>query len=186
MKRFEIIDTPIQDLKIISRQRLGDSRGFISRLFCFDELRDAGYSAPIAQINHSFSQHRGTVRGMHFQYPPRAEIKLVSCIKGAVWDVAVDIRQNSSTFLHWYAYELSVDNNCAFLIPEGFAHGFQVLSEGAELIYLHSDIYVPEAEGGLNPNDPMLAIDWPLKITEKSQRDSERPHLDTNFKGLLL
>ena len=125
MKRLAIADLPLAGLKRIERQRLGDARGFLSRLFCAEELAAAGWSKPIAQINQTFTAKRGTVRGLHFQYPPHAEMKLVSCLRGEVWDVAVDVRAGSKTFLRWHAERLSADNGCALLIPEGFAHGFQ-------------------------------------------------------------
>ncbi len=186
MSRFTVFDTPIADLKIIERQHLGDSRGFLSRLFCADELAVAGWHKPIVQINQTLTQKQGTVRGMHFQRPPQAEIKLVTCLRGAIWDVAVDLRARSPTFLQWHAEELSAANNRALLIPEGFAHGFQTLSDGCELLYFHSAIYTPAAEAGVNPKDPMLSIAWPLAITGLSTRDANHPMLDQQFKGLIL
>lgn len=186
MSRFTILDTPIADLKIVERQQLGDSRGFLSRLFCADELAVAGWYKPIIQINQTFTQKQGTIRGMHFQRPPHTEMKLVTCLRGAIWDVAVDLRAGSPTFLQWHAEELSAANHRALLIPEGFAHGFQSLSGDCELIYLHSEAYAPEAEAGLNPQDPMLSISWPLGITELSARDAQHPMLDHQFKGVTL
>jgi dTDP-4-dehydrorhamnose 3,5-epimerase len=184
MKRFTIFDTPIADLKIIERQKLGDSRGFLSRLFCAKELSAAGWRKPIAQINQTITKKQGTIRGMHFQHPPYAEIKLVTCLRGAIWDVAVDIRAGSPTFLQWHAEELSDANQRAMLITEGFAHGFQTLSNECELIYLHSMAYTQEAETGLNPKDPMLSITWPRAITELSARDALHPMLDHRFRGV--
>ena len=172
MSRFEIVDTPLPGLKLVRRQRLGDSRGFLARLFCADELAAAGWTGPIAQINHTFTARQGTVRGLHFQRPPHAEAKLVSCLRGRVWDVAIDVRQGSSTFLQWHAQELSADNGLALLIPAGFAHGFQALSDDVELLYCHSAAHAPHAEAGLNPQDPRLAIAWPVPITELSTRDA--------------
>lgn len=186
MSRFIILDTFIDDLKIIERQQLGDGRGFLSRLFCAEELAAAGWRKSIAQINHTFTQKSGTVRGMHFQHPPHAEMKLVTCLRGAIWDVAVDLRAGSSTFLQCHTEELSAANHRALLIPEGFAHGFQTLSDGCELIYLHSAAYVPEAEAGLNPQDPMLAIPWPGAIAEMSDRDAQHPLLGHQFKGVTV
>ena len=174
------------DLKIVERQQLGDSRGFLSRLFCAEEIAAAGWHKPIAQINQTLTQKQGTIRGIHFQRPPYAEMKLVSCLRGAVWDVVVDLRAGSPTFLQWHAEELSAANHRALLIPEVFAHGFQALSADCELIYLHSRAYVPDAEAGLNPNDPMLSIIWPLAITELSARDAQHPMVDHQFKGMTL
>lgn len=186
MSRFTILDTPIADLKIVERQQLGDSRGFLSRLFCAEELAAAGWHKPIAQINQTLTQKQGTIRGMHFQRLPHAEMKVVTCLRGAIWDVAVDLRAGSPTFLQWHAEELSAANHRALLIPEGFAHGFQTLSDDCELIYLHSRAYTPKAEAGLNPKDPMLSIIWPLTITELSVRDAQHPLLDHQFKGVTL
>lgn len=184
MSRFAITPLPLAGLRRVTRQRLGDARGFLSRVFCADDLREAGWTRPIAQINHTFSARQGTLRGMHFQRPPHGEMKLVSCLRGEVWDVAVDLRAGSPTFLRWHAERLSADNAHALLIPEGFAHGFQALSDDVELLYCHSAPYVPAAEGGLNPRDPRLGIPWPLAIQEISERDARHPMLDAGFGGL--
>jgi len=128
---------------------------------------------------------RGTVRGLHFQHPPHAEMRLVSCIRGEVWDIALDIRRGSQTFMRWHAQNLSAANNCALLIPQGFAHGFQTLSDDAELIYCHSAPYNAAAEGGLNPQDPSLAIAWPLPIADLSARDAQHSMLDKAFTGIV-
>ncbi len=186
MSRLHVIDLPMSGLKLLRRQRLGDSRGFLSRLFCAEELASAGWVKPIAQINHTYTAKRGTVRGMHYQCPPYAEMKLVSCLRGEVWDVAVDIRADSPTFLHWHAEHLSADNGCALLIPEGFAHGFQSLSDAVELIYCHSTAYDAVAEAGLNPQDACLAINWPLAINELSTRDAGRPMIVNDLEGVRL
>lgn len=184
MSRFTITDLPLAGLKRVQRQRLGDNRGFLARLFCAEELAAAGWAKPIAQINHTFTAKRGTVRGMHFQRPPHAEMKLVSCIRGEVWDVAVDLRVGSSTFLHWHAERLSAENGCALLIPEGFAHGFQALTDDVELFYCHSEAYAAEVEGGLHPNDPRLGIAWPLAIAELSARDAGHALITSDFEGV--
>lgn len=186
MNRFTIQSTPLFGLQVITRQMLGDHRGFLSRLFCADELAQAGWTKPIAQINHTYTAKKGTVRGLHFQHPPHAEMKLVSCIKGEVWDVAVDLRAGSPTFLHWYAEVLSANNHKALLIPEGFAHGFQTLTNDVEMLYCHSEAYCRGAEAGLNPQDPRLAIDWSLPITELSARDQQHSIISKNFTGLVL
>ena len=186
MRLLTIFDLPPPGLKRIERRRLGDSRGFLTRLFCANELRHAGWSGLVAQINHTYTARRGTVRGLHFQHPPHAEMKLVSCIRGGVWDVAVDLRHGSPTFLRWHAERLSADNNLALLIPEGFAHGFQALSDDTELIYCHSAPYAPDAESGLNVSDPRLAIAWPLPLDGLSARDEKLPFLDDTFAGVAL
>lgn len=186
MTRFEIQSTPLDGLAIVQRKAVGDDRGFLSRLFCSKELASAGWTWQISQINHTATAASGTVRGMHFQLPPKAEAKLVSCIRGAVWDVAVDLRQSSPTFLQWHAEELSATNNRALLIPPGFAHGFQTLQDDCELIYFHSEPYDPSLERGLNPRDPRLAIPWPLEITNISPRDVAHPMIKSEFQGVLL
>lgn len=185
MSRFKVSDLPLDGLKLVERKYLGDGRGFLSRLFCSEELVEAGFSWPIAQINQTHTQKCGTVRGMHFQQPPHSEIKLVSCLRGAVWDVAVDIRFGSPTFLNWHAEELSAENRRALLIPEGFAHGLQTLSDDAELLYCHSAAYNAEFEDGLNPRDSTLHIDWPLEIIELSDRDANQPALTSQFSGIV-
>lgn len=179
MSRFTVSNLPLAGLKLVERQRIGDSRGFLSRLFCAEELAAAGWAKPIAQINHTYTAMRGTVRGMHFQRPPHTEMKLVSCIRGEIWDVAVDVRAGSPTFLHWHAERLSADSGRALLIPEGFAHGFQTLTDDAELLYCHSAAYNAGAEAGLNPLDERLAITWPLPISELSARDAAHPLIET-------
>lgn len=186
MNRFNVTGLPLVGLKLVERQSLGDSRGFLSRLFCAEELATAGWSQPVAQINHTHSAHRGTVRGMHYQMPPHAEMKLVSCIQGEVWDVAVDLRSGSPTFLHWHAELLSATNNRALLIPEGFAHGFQTLADDVTLLYCHSAAHNPEAERALNALDTRLDINWPLTITEISPKDAKHHLLDMKFLGVRL
>ena len=186
MNRFAVSDLPLEGLKLIERQRIGDSRGFLSRLFCAEELAAAGWVKPIVQINHTHTSLLGTVRGMHFQRPPHAEMKLVNCIRGEVWDVAVDLRTDSPTLLHWHAERLSADSGRALLIPEGFAHGFQALTDDVELLYCHSAAYNSSADAGLNPLDARLAITWPLAISELSARDAAHPLIETGFEGVRL
>ena len=186
MTRFTTTDLPLAGLKRIERRRLGDDRGFLSRLFCSDELAVAGWQKSIAQINHTFTSQRGTVRGLHYQTPPHAEMKLVSCIRGEVWDIAIDLRSDSPTFLQWHAQILSEDNGHALLIPEGFAHGFQTLKDDCELLYLHTEVYAPQAEAALRFNDERLAIMWPLPVAEISLRDQGHPLLTSKFNGIKL
>jgi dTDP-4-dehydrorhamnose 3,5-epimerase len=186
VNRFAVTALTLAGLKLIERQRFGDSRGFLSRLFCIEELDAAGWCKPVAQINHTYTARRGTVRGMHYQHPPHAEMKMVTCIRGEMWDVAVDLRTGSPTFLHWHAEVLSADNHRALLIPEGFAHGFQALSDDVELLYCHSAVHSPDAEASLNAQDPRLAIAWPLEIAELSLRDAKHPLIDSTFEGVCL
>lgn len=134
--------------------------------------------------NHSVTRRRGSVRGLHFQYPPHGEVKLVSCLRGEVFDLAVDLRRHSPTYLKWHAELLSNSNRRSLLIPRGFAHGFQTLSDDCELLYLHSAPYAPGADGGLNPADPALGIPWPLPLADISERDASRAMIGTGFTGL--
>lgn len=184
MNRFEIHDTALRGLRIIERRRVLDERGFLSRLFCADELAAAGWCGPVAQINHTYTVRRGTVRGLHFQSPPHAEAKIVSCLAGEVWDVAVDIRRGSPTFLRWHAEHLSAENLRALFIPQGFAHGYQALSADCQLIYVHSAPYSQVAQGALNPTDSRLGIPWPLDITVISERDRSHRFLTPDYQGV--
>ncbi len=184
MSRFKLSDTALAGVRVVERQRVGDARGSLTRLFCADELREAGWMGPIAQINHTVTTRAGAVRGMHFQRSPHAEIKLVSCLRGEVFDVAVDLRPASPTYLHWHAERLSADNGRALLIPQGFAHGFQALADNVQLLYCHSAAYAPGAEAGLSPTDARLAIAWPLGISELSPRDAGHPQINDEFRGV--
>lgn len=141
---------------------------------------------PIAQINHTLTRMKGAVRGMHYQRPPHVEVKVVSCLHGEVFDVAVDLRRGSPTFLQWHGVVLSAANRRSLLIPEGFAHGFQALREDCELIYLHTAPYRPEAEEALNAEDPRLGIGWPLPITELSERDRNHGWIKQDYQGITL
>jgi dTDP-4-dehydrorhamnose 3,5-epimerase len=182
--RFDILETPLPGLWVMQRKSIGDSRGYLERLYCRSELESLAPGKVIAQINHTLTASRGTVRGMHFQRPPHAEIKFVSCLRGEVFDVAVDLRDNSPTFLRWHSEVLSADNHKTLVIPEGFAHGFQTLTDDCEMLYLHTATYQPGAEGGLNPQDPKLAIRWPLPVAGLSPRDASHPFLDDGFVGM--
>lgn len=186
MNRFSVTDLPLPGLKRITRQHLSDDRGFLSRIFCAEELSNAGWQKPVVQINHTYTARSGSIRGMHYQLPPSAEMKLVSCIRGAVWDVVVDLRADSPTFLHWYAENLSEDNGHAFLIPEGFAHGFQSLINDCELLYLHTEAYAQQAEAGIRYDDPQLMIKWPLSVIDISSRDLAYPTLSEEYMGIEL
>ena len=186
ISRFAFTSTPLAGLTVIQRKPIEDDRGFLCRFYCAEDFREAGLWKPIAQINHTFTRKKGAVRGLHFQSPPHTEAKVVSCLKGEIYDVAVDIRHGSPTFLCWYAEVLSADNTKSLLIPEGFAHGFQTLTEECELIYLHTASYEPYAEGGLNVRDPRFAIAWPLNIAELSNRDLSYACVGDQFEGIRL
>lgn len=186
MPRFDFIPTPLAGLMMVQRKVIEDHRGLLSRLYCAEEFREAGINKPIAQINHTVTRKKGAVRGLHFQYPPHAETKLVSCLKGEIWDVAIDFRRDSPTFLQWHGEVLSAENRKSLLIPEGYAHGFQTLAEDCELIYLHTAAYLPDAEGALNVADPRLNIAWPLPIDDLSERDRNHPFISSDLPGVVL
>lgn len=184
MSRFDFQKTSLSGLKVVKRYRHFDKRGFFSRLFCASQLSKHGWIGPIEQINHSTTRRCGTVRGMHYQTKPHSEMKLVTCIKGKIWDVAIDLRESSTTFLQWHGEILSDDDSSALLIPEGFAHGFQSLSDDVEILYCHSKVYSPDHERALNPADPNLKLHWPIEISHMSERDKNSPWITKNFKGI--
>ena len=177
MSGFVIQPLPLKGLYAVVRLRATDSRGSFTRLWCSETLAGLGFDSGPVQVNHSVTSHRGSVRGMHYQTPPHAETKLVTCIRGEIYDVAVDVRTNSPTYLRWHAEVLSADNGHSLLIPEGFAHGFQTLTDDCEIIYCHSRPYVPAAEAALRFDDPALSIRWPLAVTIVSDRDRSHPLL---------
>ncbi len=179
--RFDISDTPLPGLRLLHRKPVGDHRGFLQRMYCAQELAAVAPGKVIVQINHALTVRRGTVRGMHFQRPPHAETKFVSCLRGEVFDVAVDIRPESQTFLCWHAEILSADNHNTLMIPEGFAHGFQTLTEDCEMLYFHTAAFQPEFELGLNPQDPKLDIRWPVPVADLSIRDAGQPAITDQF-----
>lgn len=178
--------TPLDGVCILERRVFSDNRGFFTRLFDADELADAGWSLPIAQVNHSFTARRGSIRGMHYQRPPHVDMKLVTCIRGAVLDVALDVRAGSPTLLRWHGEMLSAENRRAMLIPEGFAHGFQALSDDVELIYCHSAPYAAASDAAHNVFDPLFAIDWPEPVTDMSDRDRGHAMLPNSFEGVAF
>lgn len=186
MSRFDFIPTTLSELMLVQRKAIEDHRGFMSRFYCAEEFAEAGIGKPIAQINHTLTRKIGAVRGLHFQHPPHAETKLVSCLRGEIWDVAVDLRRDSPTFLQWHGEILTAVNRKSLLVPEGYAHGFQALTEDCELIYLHTAAYHPEAEGALNVTDPRLDIPWPLPIVDLSERDRNHPFISQAFQGFAL
>jgi dTDP-4-dehydrorhamnose 3,5-epimerase len=161
----------------VDLNRREDARGFFARLFCAQEFADHGLAVIWKQCNTSFTREIGTLRGLHFQRPPMAEAKLVKCLRGAVFDVLVDLRQNSPTFGRWTSLELSAENRTMAYVPPGFAHGFQTLARDTELLYFHSEVYSPAHEGGVRFDDPELNIGWPLPVIDLSSRDAAHPYL---------
>lgn len=184
--RFIVHDTPLQALKLIERKLIEDNRGYLERLYCANELKPLIGDRQIVQITHTMTPARGTVRGMHFQHPPHSELKFVNCLRGEVFDVAVDVRRGSPTFLHWHGEILSERNRKSLMVPEGFAHGFQSLDDACEIIYFHTAFHDPAAEGGLNPLDERLDIAWPEPVTGLSPRDAAQPQVTGDFAGVDL
>ncbi len=183
---MKFLETPFKGLTLIELNPFQDERGQFFRLFCENEFKEIELVKKIVQINQSLTERKGAVRGMHFQFPPKAEIKIIKCIRGSVFDVAIDLRKDSSTFLKWHSEILSAENMKLMYIPEGFAHGFQTLEENSELLYLHTEFYSPEHEGGIRYDDPMIDIKWSLEITEISERDETFGLIDKGFKGIEL
>jgi dTDP-4-dehydrorhamnose 3,5-epimerase len=161
----------------------GDARGRFKRHYCERDFAAAGLPTRWVQVNHSITLGRGTVRGLHYQRPPAAEDKLVSCTLGRAFDVALDLRKGSPTFLRWA--RVALDQATMFLIPKGCAHGFQTLEEETHLLYLHSEFYDPQAEGGIRFDDPRAGVEWPLPVTNLSDRDRSFPLLGPDFEGLI-
>jgi dTDP-4-dehydrorhamnose 3,5-epimerase len=178
--------TPLAGLMLIETAPIQDERGRFARVFCETECAELRPNLHWAQINVSNTSCKGTVRGMHFQYPPAAEAKLIRCLQGRVLDVAVDLRAGSPTFLHWHGVELSEAGPIQFFIPEGFAHGFQALTDNVQLLYLHTVAWSRQHEGALHYDDPALSIAWPLPVTQVSEKDRNTSLLDETFTGVHL
>lgn len=167
--------TKIDGLYIIKPELKIDERGYFARIFCEEEFKKNSLVFRIVQANQSLTKRKGTIRGMHFQKPPKAEDKIVFCIQGAIYDVAIDLRQNSPTYGQWVAEELSEENKKMFLIPKGFAHGFQLLTDESEVLYFLSEFYSPEYETGVRWNDPFFNIKWPIENPILSEKDKNWP-----------
>lgn len=186
MNRFDIEGTKIEGLFVLKRQPMGDARGYFERLFCINDLKVVLGDRDVVQINHTKTLNKGVVRGMHYQMPPYAETKLVSCLRGEVFDVAIDLRRESPTYLTWHAEVLSESNHRSMAIPEGFAHGFQTLTDDCELLYMHTQSYRKDFEAGVDALDEKLAIDWPLEIADRSPRDQQLPAVSQLFNGINI
>ena len=171
MSGLAVEPLPLPGLCLVTRRSHADDRGSFARLWSADDLAESGFPNGPVQVNHSITRARGTIRGLHYQRPPHMETRLVSCIRGEIFDVAVDLRPESPTFGRWHAERLSPENGRGLLIPEGFAHGFQTLTDNCEIVYCHSKPYAAEAETGVAFDDPALAIAWPLPPTVLSDRD---------------
>lgn len=175
--------TPLAGAYTIDLEKRGDDRGFFARLFCEREFAEAGLETHFVQINNSLSAKRGTLRGLHYQLPPAAEVKVVRCVRGALWDVILDLRAGSPSFGKWYGAELSAENRRMMYVPRGFAHGFVTLSDDAEAVYLVSAFYSPKNERGVRFDDPAHGISWPTVPAEISDKDRKWPDLNAEFHG---
>lgn len=183
---MKVVNTPLAGVSLVKTNPFCDDRGMFYRAFCICELTAVLGKRQIVQVNVSRTHATGALRGMHYQKPPHAEMKLIRCLRGKVWDVAVDLRCDSPTFMQWFGIELSPNNALMLVIPEGCAHGFQVLEEDSELLYLHTAPYVSASEGGIRYDDPALAIKWPLTVTDVSNRDMNHPLITPDFGGIAV
>jgi dTDP-4-dehydrorhamnose 3,5-epimerase len=174
-------ETPLKGAYTIELDKKGDDRGFFARLFCVNEYDAFGLDRNIVQINNSLSAQKGTLRGMHYQLAPKAETKIVRCIRGALFDVILDLREASSTFGKWFGAELSAENRRMMFVPKGFAHGFLTLEEDTEAFYLVTEFYAPERERGLRYNDPRFGIEWPLEPVVVSDKDNSWRDFDPAY-----
>lgn len=166
------LETKLQGAYLVELERLGDERGFFARSWCQRAFAEHQLDTQLVQCNISFNSARGTLRGMHYQLAPFCETKLVRCIRGAIYDVIIDLRPDSATFLQWIGVELTADNRTMFYIPKGFAHGFITLTDNTELFYQMSAFYAPNHARGVRWNDPLFGIDWPIEVTNISTKDS--------------
>lgn len=172
---MKFIETKIKGAFIIVPDLIEDDRGFFARSFCQHEFEEHGLNPDLVQCNISFNRKKATLRGMHYQVPPHSEVKLVRCTSGAICDVLIDLRPESSTFKQWFAAELSEDNHQLLYIPEGFAHGYQTLEDSTEVFYQVSAFYEPKSERGIRWNDPAFRIEWPFPVSIISKKDSSHP-----------
>lgn len=183
---MKFIKTPLEGAYTIELDRIGDDRGFFARFFCTKEFSNAGLIDSFVQINNSLTKDKGTLRGMHYQLPPAAEVKVVRCIQGALFDVIVDLRPTSATFCKWYGDTLTAENRRMMYVPQGFAHGFITLEENTEAFYLAGAAYAQEQERGLRYNDPQFKIEWPVEPLVISDKDANWPDYDPEWHGVEL
>jgi dTDP-4-dehydrorhamnose 3,5-epimerase len=181
---MQFIESYLKGLFTIELLSLNDERGFFARTFCKEKFSEIGFNEEFVQFNHSFNSLKGTIRGMHYQKAPFSETKLIRCVQGSVYDVAIDLRKDSPTYLKYFGVELSAQNLNCILIPHGFAHGFQTLEDNTSLIYHHTNFYTPNTEGGILFNDPIINIQWEYPPRNVSQRDLNHPLINNNFQAL--
>ncbi len=181
---MKFIESPLKGAHTVELEKRGDDRGFFARFFCTEEFAAEGLTNSFAQINNSLTGKKGTLRGMHYQLAPSAEVKVVRCISGALFDVILDLRPDSPTFGKWFGETLSAENRLMMYCPKGFAHGFITLEENTEALYLVSDPYAPEFERGIRFNDPKFNIEWPIEPLEISDKDKSWPDFDPEWHGV--
>lgn len=174
-------ETPLRGAHVIELEKRGDERGFFARLFCQEEFASHGLATRIVQANNSASAHRGTLRGFHYQLAPKAEAKLVRCIRGALHDVIIDLRRDSPTFGRHFGAELTSENRRMLYVPKGFAHAFLTLEDATEVIYLVDEFYSPDRERGIRWNDPKFGIQWPIEPVVISEKDRSYPNFEPGY-----
>ena len=174
-------ETPLKGAYVIDLEKIGDERGFFSRVFCRNEFCDMGLATDFKQVNSSFSALKGTIRGIHYQLMPSAEIKVVRCISGSLFDVILDLRPDSPNFGQWFGEILTSENRLMMYVPRGFAHGFMTLADNTEVFYFSSEFYNSELEKGIRYNDPEFDIEWPIKPTEVSKKDTNWKDFDAKW-----
>lgn len=182
--RLKFYKLPLNGCFLGETEEAVDNRGSFSRIYCFDEFKKIELKSNIVQTNISFTKNKGTIRGLHFQYPPVTEDKIIFCLKGEIFDVIVDIRKNSESFLKWHGEILS--NKKMIYIPKGFAHGFQTLTNNVELLYFHTERYSVDHEGSISYKEPKISIDWKIKTSNISEKDKNIKYLDNNFRGIEI
>lgn len=185
-KALGLVPSQSSDILIFDPKPFQDERGQFGRVICISEINEFVPDFRVVQVNRSLTEKKGTIRGMHFQYPPCHETKVIYCLSGSAYDVAVDLRKDSPTFLKWFPFVLESKRNRGVIIPAGFAHGFQSLSDNTELLYFHSHAYNPNAEGRINPLDPVIGISWPLTCDAMSQKDKTTAFLKQDFEGVQI
>lgn len=181
---MKFINTNFEDLWVIETESKSDARGFLTRLFCKNEFEKINFHKEFVQENLTLTKNKGTFRGFHYQLPPHSEAKLVRCIMGRVLDIVIDLRKDSKTFLNSFAIELDSSKLNMILIPEGFAHGFQTLTDNCMMLYLHSNFYNASFERGIRFDDQLVNIELPLSVTDISERDKNHPLIQKEFEGV--
>ena len=182
---MKFTELPLKGAYVVEPKPFEDQRGMFSRIFCEIEFKEISHSKKLVQINHSLTNRKGAIRGLHYQNPPMTETKMVKCLRGSVYDVIIDLRKESDTFLNWHGETLSSENRCMLYIPEGFAHGFQTLEANCELLYFHTEFYSPDYEEAVRFDDPRVGIKWPLDVSDISEKDKNHPLLSGNFEGIV-